>query len=84
MLRMADLIPFPLHSRAVLVRSLADDLETVHGPAANIFWRKRIAGIVADLRETGLSDDAIREEILGLQDAVQVEMQHRAYRTASL
>jgi hypothetical protein len=71
---MSNLIPFPLHSRANLVRSIADDLRVVHGPAANIFWRERIAGIVADLRSNGLPDAAIRSEILGLQDAVQAQL----------
>ncbi|MET3790433.1 DUF6074 family protein [Aquamicrobium terrae] len=72
---MADLIPFPLHSRTRLIRSMVDDLKVVHGPAANLFWRERIAGIVAELRRSGLGDDAIRTEILGLQDAVQAELQ---------
>ena len=81
---MADLIPFPLHSRAALVRSIADDLETVHGPAADVFWRQRIAGIVADLRADGLADAAIRTEILGLQGTVQVEMQRRDQRSTAL
>ena len=79
---MADVIHFPLHSRATLVRAIADELEVVHGPAANRFWRDRIAGIVASLRSDGLSDGAIRHEILGLQDAVQCEMQRRADRPA--
>ena len=79
---MADVIPFPLHHRAAMIRSLADDLERVHGPAANLFWRERIAGIVADLRAGGLTDDAIRTEILGLHDAVQSEMQRRDDRSA--
>lgn len=78
---MAELIPFPLHSRAALVRSIADDLETVHGPAANAFWRERIAGIVAELRADGLGDTTIRTEILGLQRAVQSTMERRACST---
>jgi hypothetical protein len=81
-LRMVDLIPFPLHARAALVRSIADDLQIVHGPAANTFWRERIAGIVADMRAAGLTDAAIRSEILGLQDAVQIEMRQRTRRQA--
>lgn len=79
---MAELIPFPLHSRAALVRSLSDDLEVVHGPNANTFWRERIAGIVAGLRADGVADEAIRTEILGLQSAVQAELQRRARSTA--
>ncbi|TKT80298.1 DUF6074 family protein [Aquamicrobium sp. LC103] len=75
---MADLIPFPLNSRARLVRSIADDLERIHGPAANEFWRTRIAGIVNELRSTGLSDETIRTEIYALQDAVMAEMQFRS------
>jgi hypothetical protein len=71
---MDNLIPFPLRSRASLVRSIADDLRVVHGPAANLFWRERIAGIVADLRASGLPDMAIRSEILDLQDAVQAQL----------
>lgn len=74
---MTALIPFPLRSRAGLVRSIADELDIVHGPAANVFWRTRIAAIVASLRADGLSDPAIRAEILDLQDAVQAEMQQR-------
>lgn len=81
---MAELIPFPLHSRAILVRSISDDLEVVHGPSANAFWRERIAGIVAGLRADGVADDAIRTEILGLQSAVQSELQRRARSAAVL
>ncbi len=71
---MSKLIPFPLRRRADLVNSIADDLGIVHGPAANAFWRERIAGIVADLRASGLHDSAIRSEILDLQDAVQARL----------
>ena len=72
---MAKLIPFPLHSRARLIRSMVDELQTVHGPAANLFWRERVAGIVAELRRSGLNDATIRTEILNLQDAIQAELQ---------
>jgi hypothetical protein len=72
------MIPFPLHARAALIRSMADDLEVVHGPQANLFWRERVAGIVADMRGSGLADSAIRAEILDLHEAVQAEMQQRA------
>ncbi len=81
---MAELIPFPLHSRAALVRSISDDLEVVHGPAANAFWRERIAHIVAGLRLDGIADDEIRTEILGLQGAVQSELQRRALSAAAM
>ncbi|MGB3646017.1 MAG: DUF6074 family protein [Mesorhizobium sp.] len=74
---MAHLIPFPLGSRTALVRSIVDDLECVHGPAANAFWRTRIAEIVAGMRADGLEDGAIREEILNLQDAIQAELCER-------
>ena len=80
---MANLIPFPRCSRAALVRSMVDDLECVHGPAASVFWRKRIAEIVADMRASGLTDAAIRGEILGLQDAVQAELCQRGGLTRS-
>ena len=75
---MANLIPFPLCSRTALVRSIADDLERVHGPAASAFWRERIAEIVAGMRAAGLPDTAIRREILSLQDAVQAELCQRS------
>ncbi|ODT31696.1 MAG: hypothetical protein ABS35_04185 [Kaistia sp. SCN 65-12] len=75
---MAHLIPFPLGSRTALVRSIVDDLECVHGPAANAFWRARIAEIVAGMRAAGLADTAIREEILTLQAAVQTELCERS------
>ena len=71
---MSNVILFPLHSRVGLVQSIADHLRSVHGPAANSFWRERIAAIVADLRSSGLPDAAIRTEILGLQDAVQMQL----------
>lgn len=74
---MADVIAFPLHSRVALVRVIADELNAVHGPAANAYWRERISGIVAGLRADGLADAAIRDEILGLQDAVQTEMRRQ-------
>ncbi|MFE0014936.1 DUF6074 family protein [Mesorhizobium sp. NPDC059054] len=84
LLDMAELIPFPLHSRAALVRSITDDLEDVHGPAANVFWQQRMAGIVATLRSDGVAEDAIRREIFALQLAVQSELQRRAYSTAAM
>jgi hypothetical protein len=77
---MAHLIPFPLCARASLVRSIVDDLECVHGPAASEFWRVRIAEIVADMRASGLPDTAIRTEILSFQDAVQAELCERSVR----
>ncbi|HEY4192757.1 MAG TPA: DUF6074 family protein [Mesorhizobium sp.] len=77
---MAELIPFPLPSRAALVRSIVDDLECVHGPAASVFWRTRIAGIVASMRASGLPDETIRSQILSLQDAVQSELCERGLR----
>jgi hypothetical protein len=80
---MVDLIPFPLSSRASLVRSMVDDLECVNGAAANEFWRQRIASIVADMRESGLGADTIRNEILGLQDAVQMELRRRSLAARS-
>lgn len=81
---MAELIPFPLHSRAALVRAIADDLEVIHGPGANTFWRERIASIVTGLRVDGVADDAIRTEILGLQSAVQSELRRRACSAAAM
>ena len=80
---MADLIPFPLSSRVRLVRSIVDDLECVHGPAASQFWRARIAEIVAEMRASGLPDATIRTEILDLQDAVQSELCERSALTKS-
>lgn len=79
---MAELIPFPLSSRVHLVKSMVDDLEVVHGPAASEFWRGRIVEIVSGMRASGLSDAVIRSEILDLQDAVQTEMQCRSRREA--
>lgn len=80
---MAELIPFPFHSRTALVRSMTDELEGVHGPAANAFWRERIAGIVTELRSDGVAEEAIRTEILGLQHAIQAELQRRICSTAA-
>ena len=80
---MVDVIPFPLSSRASLVRSMVDDLECVNGAAANEFWRQRIASIIADMRGSGLGADAIRNEILGLQDAVQMELRRRCMASRS-
>ncbi|WP_274626478.1 DUF6074 family protein [Arvimicrobium flavum] len=74
---MAQLIPFPLRSRVSLADTIATDLETLHGPAANDYWRTTIAKVVADLRRIGLSQDAIREEVLDLQDNVQAALQNR-------
>lgn len=80
---MADLISFPLSSRAALIRSMVDDLERVHGPAASEFWRRRVAEIVAEMRASGLPDESIRSEIYSLQDAVQAELRHRMRNEAS-
>lgn len=77
---MSNSIPFPLARRISLIRSIADELEQVHGPDANAYWRRRIADIVAGLRADRLSDETIRGQILSLQDAVQYEIQHRAHQ----
>lgn len=77
---MSNSIPFPLARRVSLIRTITDELEEVHGPAANTYWRRRIAAIVAGLRADGLCDDTIRGEILSLQDAVQCELRHRAHQ----
>lgn len=75
---MAELIPFPLKSRICLVHSIADDLEHVHGPAACVYWRTRVAGIAADLRAANLAEGSVRAEIYALQNAVQSELQIRS------
>lgn len=75
---MAELIPFPLKSRICLVHSIVDDLERVHGPAACVYWRTRIAGIAADLRAANVPEASVRSEIDGLQNAVQSELQIRS------
>ena len=75
---MIEVIPFPLRSRVHLVRSFADDLETLNGEAANLLWRSRVKQIVAELRASDLGDAAIREEIVALQWAVQGELQERS------
>jgi hypothetical protein len=79
---MVQVIPFPLRSRVHLVRSLADDLDVVHGAAANELWRSRIASLVAEMRKAGHSDGAIRDEIYELQSAVQADLQGRAKPSA--
>lgn len=76
---MTKLFSFPLRARHSLISSIADDLDRLHGQKANEFWRQRIAGIVAELRDRGLEPSAIREEILDLQWAVQNEMQQRVH-----
>lgn len=80
---MADLIAFPFRARAALVRALVDDLHTIHGEAANAFWRQRISALVSELRASGLTDAAIRREILDLQDAVQCELVARSAAKAT-
>lgn len=80
---MSNSIPFPLARRISLIRSIADELDQIHGPQANTYWRTRIAGIVSGLRADGLNDDTIREQILSLQDAVQYEIQHRAHQAGA-
>lgn len=78
---MAEVIPFPIRSRTDLVRSMVDELASVHGDAANVFWRERIASIVSGMRSNGIAADTIRQEIYDLQDAIQREMQDRALET---
>ena len=71
---MADLIPFPRRAQIKLVTSIVNELQAIHGDGANEFWRLRIRSIVAEMREYGMSDAAIRAEILDLHDAVQTEL----------
>jgi hypothetical protein len=80
---MCSLIPFPLSARARLVRDVVDDLQTIHGEEANRFWRDRIGAIVTQMRQSGLADEAIRDQIYNLQDAVQGELRARALGEAS-
>lgn len=81
---MTKMFSFPLRARRTLIQSIADDLDRLHGQEANEFWRRRIAAIVADLRDAGLAHDVVRQEILDLQWAVQYEMQDRARCTAGV
>jgi len=71
---MADLIPFPRRTQTKPVSSIVNELQALHGDAANEFWRLRIRSIVAEMREYGRSDPAIRVEILDLHEAVQSEL----------
>lgn len=80
---MADVIPFPLDCRARLVREIVDDLQNIHGEAANWFWRSRIAAIVGEMKAIGHEDEEIRTEIFALQHAVQLELRERAHTEAS-
>ena len=75
---MADIIPFPLDRRVTLVRKLADRIEMLHGPAANAYWREHVATIAAELRDIGVSLDAVRTEVVCLQEAVQIYIRDRA------
>lgn len=79
---MVDLLVFPFRARTALVHSLVDDLQKVHGEAANSFWRRRISELVAEMRRTGMTDASVRAEILELQHAVQNELVARSRSSA--
>ncbi|MBS9721236.1 hypothetical protein JYU29_11110 [Tianweitania sp. BSSL-BM11] len=75
---MSEIIPFPLYRRVSVVREIADRIETLHGPAANSYWRERIAIVVSQLKKMGVDNDAIRTEVLSLQDAVQTRIRDQS------
>ncbi|MGG7518292.1 DUF6074 family protein [Allorhizobium undicola] len=70
----ATLAFFPLASRRQLVRKAARELNNLHGEEANTYWRTTCKKLGAELLDLGCPAEAMREEIIEFQEAVQMEL----------
>lgn len=70
----ARVIAFPVSRQRDRVHKCAATLFRKHGHAAELFWRKTVRTILADLERAGVPDDQAREEVRAFFDAVQVEL----------
>lgn len=70
----ASLLVFPFDARAALVRRVAVELSSLHGEAANLFWRKTARDLYGELLSTGQDDAKAREDVGRFCAAVQAEL----------
>lgn len=70
----ASLLVFPFDARAGLVRQVALELASLHGEAANAFWRKTARDLYGQLLGSGQDDARAREDVSRFSAAVQAEL----------
>jgi len=76
------LLQFPADRRTADIRRCSEALQTLHGEAANRFWRLEMAGFAANLKAQGCSEHEISRQAALFMHAVQMELQ-AAYVTAA-
>jgi hypothetical protein len=64
----------------------ADMLDKLHGEAALTFWKGECRRLADELAKCGLSEDAVRDQVLDFQAAVQTALvqKHQARALATL
>ncbi|TCR98312.1 hypothetical protein EV281_109119 [Rhizobium sp. BK418] len=76
------LLQFPADRRTADIRRCSEALQTLHGEAANRFWRSEMASFAANLKAQGCSEHEISQQAALFMHAVQMELQ-AAYATAA-
>jgi hypothetical protein len=67
-----QIIPFPLKARVAKIRRVAEVLRsTPHQPTRDSYWLRTIGQLREKLKDLGLDDKQIREEIGSFKLAVQ-------------
>ncbi|MBP2234276.1 hypothetical protein J2Z31_000766 [Sinorhizobium kostiense] len=72
-----EIFAFPLAARLGDVVRCARELDRVHGSAAVQYWKSECRKLAQQLSTLGLSDDEIRQQILGFQSEVQAAIARR-------
>jgi hypothetical protein len=73
---------FPLHKRRQEVVRCATALDSIHGEAANAFWKAEMRSLASLLKTAGADDAEISSQIFEFNAAVQEELQNRSLSAA--
>jgi hypothetical protein len=76
----AKVLVFPLSANIGKVRRSAEVLERKQGRDADAYWKRIIQPMADRLARAGFSIEVIQHEINDFSDAVQAEMQRRAWQ----
>lgn len=77
---MAEIIPFPIARRVGKVRRVVDVLKAQTTERAQAsYWNRECTTLEKQLARAGLSPDAIKAELEAFYQAVQGELNRRAY-----
>lgn len=73
-------IPFPARHRVGRVRRVAEVLSGKRGRDANAYWRRTVETMAEQMSKAGVPKDEAERQLRDFFDAVQHEMQRRAYQ----